>query len=170
MREPSADAPRIFKRLRASLSSGNAGKLLFRNVGSPPHPLKPGTWHLSNQKSKIRAFREVRASPSRTLEGTPAEARPGLTEKWLLLHAEDSGRLIGGGVTLTVQIVTRVIHHVISQAREAAGTSARPGREPRGRTLNPCEPPLRPRPEPLPSCQRCLQNDSTSVRAHDPPS
>lgn len=98
------------------------------------------------------------------LEGTLREHVPEPHGKWLLLRVGDSGRLIGGRVTLTVQIVTRVIHHVVSQVREAAGTSGRPGREPGGRTLNPCEPLLPPCPRPPPSRPRCPQSDSKSVR------
>lgn len=98
------------------------------------------------------------------LEGTLREHVPEPHGKWLLLRVGDSGRLIGGRVTLTVQIVTRVIHHVVSQVREAAGTSGRPGREPGGRTLNPCEPLLPPCPRPPLSRPRCPQSDSKSVR------
>lgn len=35
-----------------------------------------------------------------------------------LLRVEECGCLTGGGVTLTVPIVTRVIHHVISTGRD----------------------------------------------------
>lgn len=129
------------------------------------------------QKSKICSFRRIWVYLSKTsptpLKTTPATALPlKLWEKNSCLRCmQESGRLIGGRVTLTVPTVTRVIHHVISQVREARHLHppARDASQQAG-TLNPCQPqsPLRST-QPL-SCRRCLQNDSKSIRAHNLPS